>query len=193
MAPHSSSLAWKIPWTEEPGRLQSMGSPRVRHDWATSLSLSCIGAGNGSPLQCSCLENPREGGAWRAAVYGVERLLLNHTKTPGFLASRGEFNPGPEIRLDHSELLCNKVLLKYKGDREIFWHRNQKGVKRVPLASVSHGVTYSLISYYSELKECLEVVKSSLDLLHNLHLKITGLARSVFSRDCPQAGYIIVI
>ena len=40
MATHSSSLAWKIPWMEEPGRLQSMGSLRVRHDWATSLSLS---------------------------------------------------------------------------------------------------------------------------------------------------------
>ena len=39
MAPHSSTLAWKIPWTEEPVRLQSMGSLRVRHDWATSLSL----------------------------------------------------------------------------------------------------------------------------------------------------------
>ena len=39
MAPHSSTLAWKIPWVEEPGRLQSMGSIRVRHDWATSLSL----------------------------------------------------------------------------------------------------------------------------------------------------------
>ena len=39
MAPHSSTLAWKIPWTEEPGRLQSVGSWRVRHDWATSLSL----------------------------------------------------------------------------------------------------------------------------------------------------------
>ena len=39
MAPHSSTLAWKIPWTEEPGRLQSMGSIRVRHDWETSLSL----------------------------------------------------------------------------------------------------------------------------------------------------------
>ena len=39
MAPHSSTLAWKIPWTEEPGRLQSMGSLMVRHDWATSLSL----------------------------------------------------------------------------------------------------------------------------------------------------------
>jgi len=39
MAPHSSTLAWKIPWTEEPGRLQSVGSLRVGHDWATSLSL----------------------------------------------------------------------------------------------------------------------------------------------------------
>ena len=39
MAPHSSALAWKIPWTEEPGRRQSTGSRRVGHDWATSLSL----------------------------------------------------------------------------------------------------------------------------------------------------------
>ena len=39
MAPHSSTLAWKIPWMEEPGRLQFMGLQRVRHDWATSLSL----------------------------------------------------------------------------------------------------------------------------------------------------------
>ena len=40
MATHSNTLAWKIPWTEEPGRLQSMGSQRVWHDWETSLSLS---------------------------------------------------------------------------------------------------------------------------------------------------------
>ena len=75
MAPHSSTLAWKIPWTEEPGRLQSMGSQRVGHDWVTSLSLSLSGTGegNGNPLQCSCLENPRDGGAWWAAVYGVSQ------------------------------------------------------------------------------------------------------------------------
>ena len=121
MAHHSSTLAWKIPWMEEPGRLESMGLLRVRHDWATSVSLftfmhwrrhwhptpvllprkshewrslggcrpwgrwgsdtterihfhfslSCIGEGNGNPFQCSCLENPRDGGAWWAAVYGV--------------------------------------------------------------------------------------------------------------------------
>ena len=74
IATHSSTLAWKIPWTEEPGRLQFMGS-REESDMTERLpfhfSLSCIGEGNGNPLQCSCLENPREGGAWWAAVYGV--------------------------------------------------------------------------------------------------------------------------
>ena len=105
-------------------------------------------------------------GVW-TYLHIIERLLRNHENTPGYLASGGEeFNPGPETRLDHSELLCNKVLLKYKGDRESFWHRHQKGAEReYPLSSVSNGVIYSLISYYSESEECLEVVKTSLDLL----------------------------
>ena len=65
MATHSSTLAWKIPWMEEPGRLQSMGS--LESDMTERLhfhfSLSCIGEGNGNPPQCSCLENPRDRGA----------------------------------------------------------------------------------------------------------------------------------
>ena len=73
MAPHSSTFAWKIPWVEEPGGLQSMGLLGVGHDWSTSLyfSLSCTGEGNGNALQCSCLENPRDREAWWAAVSGV--------------------------------------------------------------------------------------------------------------------------
>ena len=73
MASHSSTFAWKIPWTEKPGRLQSM----VSLESATTerlyfhFSLSCIGEGNDNPLQCSCPENPRDGEAWWAAVYGV--------------------------------------------------------------------------------------------------------------------------
>ena len=74
MAPHSSTLAWKIPWMEEPGRLQSIGSLRVQYDWATSLSLSCIGEGNGSPLQCSCLENPRTGELGELPSMGSHRV-----------------------------------------------------------------------------------------------------------------------
>ena len=90
MAPHSSTLAWKIPWTEEPGRLQSIGSLRVGHDERLPFhfSFSCTGEGNGNPLQCSCLENPRGGGAWWAAVYGVaqsrtrlKRLSNSNTAT----------------------------------------------------------------------------------------------------------------
>ena len=64
-----STLAWKIPWTEEPGRLQSMGDATERLHF--HFSLSCIGEGDGNPLQCFCLENPRDGGAWWAAVCGV--------------------------------------------------------------------------------------------------------------------------
>jgi len=73
MAPHSSTLAWKIPWMEEPGRLQSMGSLEsdTTERFHFHFSLSFIGEGNGNPLQCSCLENPRDGEAWWAAIYGV--------------------------------------------------------------------------------------------------------------------------
>ena len=73
MAPHSCTIAWKIPWMEEPGRRQFMGLLEL--DTTEQLHfhflLWCIGEGNGNPLQYSCLENPRDGGAWWVAVYGV--------------------------------------------------------------------------------------------------------------------------
>ena len=109
MATHSSTLAWKIPQTEEPGRLQSMGSCRVGQDLVTTLSLftfmhwrrqwqptpvllpgkshgrrNLVGCSpwgrtesdtteqlSSSSSQYSCLENPRDRGAWWAAVYGA--------------------------------------------------------------------------------------------------------------------------
>ena len=75
MATHSSILAWRIPWTEELGGLQSTG--HKESDTTERLhfhfSLSHIGEGNGNRLQCSCLENPWDGGAWWAAVYGVSQ------------------------------------------------------------------------------------------------------------------------
>ena len=73
MAPHSSTLAWKIPWTEEPGRRQSMGSRRVRHDWATSLSLFTFmhWRRKWQPTPAFLPGESQDGGAWWAAVYGV--------------------------------------------------------------------------------------------------------------------------
>ena len=70
MAPHSSVLAWRIPGTEEPGGLPSMGLHRVGHDGsdlaaaAAAAASGKVGEGNGNPLQYSCLENPMGGGAW---------------------------------------------------------------------------------------------------------------------------------
>ena len=81
MAPHSGTLAWKIPWMEESDGLQSMGSLRLGHDCATSLSLFTFmhWRRKGTPIQCSCLENPRDRGAWWAALYGVSESDMTET------------------------------------------------------------------------------------------------------------------
>ena len=75
LAPHSSTLAWKIPWMEEPGRLQSMGSLRVGHDWATSLWLFTFmhwrRKWQPTPVFLPG-ESQGRGSLW-AAVYGVEQ------------------------------------------------------------------------------------------------------------------------
>ena len=71
MAPHSSTLAWKIPWTEEPGGVHGVAESDTTEQLHFHFSLSCLGEGNGNPLQYSCLENPRDRGAWWAAFYGV--------------------------------------------------------------------------------------------------------------------------
>ena len=115
MATHSSTLAWKIPGAEEPGRLQSMGSLRVRHDWATSLSvsLSCTGEGNGNPLQCSCLENLRDGGAWWAAVYGVAQ---NWTRLK-WLSSSSSSTHSWGFWQRHWEVLQSRNMLVWPGSR----------------------------------------------------------------------------
>ena len=73
MAPHASTLAWKIPCTEEPGRLQSMGSLRVRHDWATSLLLFTFmhWRRKWQPTPVFLPGESQGRGSWWAAVYGV--------------------------------------------------------------------------------------------------------------------------
>ena len=113
MAHHSSALAWKIPWTEEPGGLQSMGS--LESDLTERLlfhfSPSCIGEGNGNPLQCSCLENPRDGGAWWAAVYGVAQ---SWTRLKRLSSSR---------RYEHPSNYSVKSTMLEK------WTRNYKNIK----------------------------------------------------------------
>ena len=73
MATHSSTLAWKIPWTEEPGGLQSMASLRIGHDWVTSLSLFTFmhWRRKWQPTPVFLPGESQDEGAWWAAVYGV--------------------------------------------------------------------------------------------------------------------------
>ena len=101
MASHSSTLAWEIPWTEEPGGLQSMGSLRDTTELLHfHFSLSCTGEGNGNPLQCSCLENPRGGGAWWADVYGVTQ---SRTRLKWLSSSSSRLKPSAEGRTSMDE------------------------------------------------------------------------------------------
>ena len=106
MAPHSSTLAWKILWTEKPDRLQSMGS--LRSDTTERLHfhflLSCIGEGNGNPLQYSCLENPRDRAAWWAAVYGVAQSRTRLKRLSSSSSSRDSYREGNGTTLQYSWL-----------------------------------------------------------------------------------------
>ena len=117
MAPHSSTLAWIIPWTEEPGRLQSMGSLRVQHDSRLHFhfSLSCIGEGNGNPPQCSCLENPRDGkpgglpsmGSKWPSSSGSKSLLQHHNLKASILWHSDYFM----IQISHLYMTTGKTIV----------------------------------------------------------------------------------
>ena len=129
MVPHSRTLAWKIPWMEEPGRLQSMGPLRVgtSEQLHFHFSLSCTGEGNGNPLQCSCLENPRDGEAWRAAIYGVaqswtrlKRLSSSSTSSmcPVGIARR-EWSKMSHDGSTESLLLLEKVPINHSRGKRV--------------------------------------------------------------------------
>ena len=100
MAPHSSTLAWKIPWTEEPGRLQPMGLQRVGHDWATSFTFHFRALEEEMATHSSVL-------AWR--IPGMAE--------PGGLPSLGSH------RVEHnwSDLAAEETLDKFKL-RDILWN-----------------------------------------------------------------------
>ena len=133
MAPHSSSRAWKIPWVEDLVGCSLWG--REESDTTEGLhfhfSLSCIGEGNGNPLQCYCLENLRDGGAWWAAVVSQSRTWLKRLSSsssskagdvgliPGSGKSPEEENGNP---LQYS---C----LKNPMDRGVWWATVHRAAK----------------------------------------------------------------
>ena len=115
--------------------------------------------------------------------FNLWKVVVEPWKTPGFLASGvEEFNLGSETRLNHSEFLCNKVLLKYKREKapDIGIRRGQK---EYPLPSVSNGVIY-LFVFKQLLKWIKRMSGGCKDLTRPTPIiyifKITGLARSFF-------------
>ena len=89
MATHSSTLAWKIPWTKEPGRLQSMGSQRIRHDWVTSLHFTTASE-KGLPQWLSGKESACSAGDTGDAdlIPGSERERRKWQSSPVFLPKK---------------------------------------------------------------------------------------------------------
>ena len=116
MAPHSSTLAWKIPWTEEPGGLQSMGSLGVRHDLATSLSLFIFmhWRRKWQPTPVFLPGESQGRGAWWAAVYGVIQsrtwlkwLSNSSSSIANQLPSLGQFSPCGSVCISSPSFLLS--------------------------------------------------------------------------------------
>ena len=172
MAPHFITLAWKIPGTEEPGRLQSMGS--LESDTTERLhfhfSLACIGEGNGNPLQCSCLENPRDG-------------------EPGGLRSMGSHRVGhdwSDLAAAAAAITFAQTLVRVELLGCHFKHLTSfTDIKtRVP-----HEDKYSGLLYTSEQPECFQGMQVSLDPdLYNVHLVRESESCSVVSDSLRTQG-----
>ena len=152
MAPHSSTLAWKIPWTEEPGGLQSMGSWRVGHGWVTSLSLFTFmhwsskwqptpgflpgeSQGRGSLVGCR-LWGRRVEHDWSdlaAYIYDIfKTLLLSSGCQLEYLNIKGR------SRLKLQYLCCLTGLKDFKSGVEAKTDGRRKGKAKFPLPSAQN-------------------------------------------------------
>ena len=142
--------------------------------------LSCIGEGNGNPLQCSCLENPRDGGAWWAAVYGVTQSRtqlkqLSSSKVPDTL-SHLHFLPTYSLSCIYSGLRCHS---SFKT------HSNHLKVLEVPTCYVQENFplnicrTYSFTSFFTKCLFKMSFLTTlfiiSITPLHPVHLFIQAL------------------
>ena len=130
-----------------------MGSWRVGYDWVTSLSLSCIGEGNGNPLQCSCLEDLRDGGAWWTAVYGVAQSRPRQKR----LSSSPQWadNPGRVMtRVFEEEKQCLRLLPRVLSPQAV-WSKSKTGLL-LPPCLLDHPSPWKFLSPEEWPIKCLE-------------------------------------
>ena len=97
------------------------------------FSLSCIGGGNGNPLQCSCLENPRDGGAWWAAVYGVAQSWTRLKR----LSSSSSSIPNTYVGAWHNKYLMNEGVAQYpRGGDETIKKKTSRGLSQILASAI---------------------------------------------------------
>ena len=160
MAPHSSTFAQKISWMEKPGRLQSMGSLELDTERLHfHFSLSCIGEGNGNPLQCSCLENPRDGGAWWDAVYGVAQSRTRLKDLAAAAAAVNWLHAHPQLqgRLGNNLIFFAMVTLKEPS------RKNRRGVA---VAKVTQRLFHAPSGRFSYLKNSTVILSTQIRNMH---------------------------
>ena len=124
MAPHSSTLAWKIPWTEEPGGLQSMGSLRVGHDWVTSLSFFTFmhWRRKWQPTPCSCWRIPGMGKPGGLPSMGSHRVGHDWSD----LAATAVFKWVEYLNINYL-----KVSFPKKLENTLLWEQSWGEIKKV--------------------------------------------------------------
>ena len=138
MAPHSSTIAWKSPWTEEPGRLQSTGSQRVGHDWATSLHFTLS--------KVPWLGWSMIGWPYPSPAPGLHVWLPDMTELPEDMGSILPLNPWRGLHLIHlcihdpslmseAQFRLNITDIQYN-----IWSKNEKQIwdKELDLQSLHH-------------------------------------------------------
>ena len=157
MATLSSTVAWKIPWMEEPGRLKSMGSLRVRHNWATSLSLFTFmhWRRKWQPTPVFLPGESQDGGAWWAAVYGVAQSRTRLKR----LSSRSSryFREEPKQRIWGKA--CRSLPLKAPWGPawlQCEWSRawSIRGCTESKRTAILNGLTLQLSHQYSFYTTC---------------------------------------
>ena len=144
-------------WRSLVATVLGVAESRTRQRLHFHFSLSCIGEGNGTPLQCSCLENPRDGGAWQTAIYGVaqsrtrlKRLSSSSSHTSTWINYRYTYVPSllnfPPTLSRHSNQLSQSTSLS-----SLHHTANSHWLPSLRITSVSflHGVACGYSNFFS--------------------------------------------
>ena len=151
MAPHSSTLAWKIPWTEEPGRLQTMGSRRVGHDWATSLSLFTFMH-------------------WRRKWQPTPVFLPGESQGQGSLVSRRLW--GRTVGHDWSDLAAAAAALSQSQNYEKKKKKERKKEKKITDQNFLHAKNhFNILANW--IQQCIRLV--SITISNGFYARISDL------------------